>query len=263
MLKKALGLVIAVVMLLGVFSLTACDNDTLDAYKVAGKAAIETYAQERKDNYCEDNWTVVCGIVEAGKQAVDVAQSKTGVDTAVNDAKEKIRTVQINNTFPSVLGNFDLGEFTNEFFEDNTLILVPFEWSYLLYEHLNFYTAFAENGKLNFLIEVTDPNGLGDAAIDMRVFAVIVPNAVFNSLEIGEIRVFETYDFSAANPTENSRDLLSGAEEKSVEHRVSYVYYNSTSTNFPALSNPIQLKRGVAGITVITLMENLQEYFSI
>jgi hypothetical protein len=46
MLKKALGLVITAIMMLGVFGLTACNIDTLDAYKDAGKTSIENYANE-------------------------------------------------------------------------------------------------------------------------------------------------------------------------------------------------------------------------
>lgn len=250
MAKKLGVLFLVATMLFGIFSFTACNNDTLDAYKTAGKTAIETYAQERKDNYCEDNWTVVCGIVEVGKQAVDAAENKPTIDVAVSTAKEEIRAVQANNTFPSILENFNLEEFTDEFFENSTLILVPFEWSYLLYEHLDFYTAFVENGKLKFLIEVTDPYGLGDTAIDMRVFAVIVSNAIFNGLEVGEIRVFEAYDFSGANPTKNSRDLLSEAERKSVKHRVSLL--------------PSEAKTySISETTAISSRESLREYFSI
>lgn len=100
MLKKALGLVITAVMLLGVFGLTACNNDTLDTYKTAGKATIETYANERKDSFCTDNWMVVCGLVTAGKAAVDIADSKTGVDTAVATTKAEIDKVGLKGEIP-------------------------------------------------------------------------------------------------------------------------------------------------------------------
>lgn len=91
---KKVSFMVMVVLLLGVFGLAACNNDTLDAYKNAGKTAIEVYAQEHKDNYSEVNWTIVCGIVDAGKQAVDDATSKAGIDTAVTTAKTAINAVE-------------------------------------------------------------------------------------------------------------------------------------------------------------------------
>lgn len=76
MLKRALGLVITAIMLLGVFGLTACNKDTLDAYKTAGKATIQTYTDAKgQDNYCSDNWTAICNAVTTGKTAVDAAYS--------------------------------------------------------------------------------------------------------------------------------------------------------------------------------------------
>ncbi|HPX84318.1 MAG TPA: hypothetical protein PLW60_03625 [Bacilli bacterium] len=92
--KKLIGIAAAVLMLFGIIGLVGCDNTNLTDYKTVGKAAIETYAQERKDNYCEDNWTMVCGIVDAGKQAVDDATSKAGIDTAVTTAKTAINAVE-------------------------------------------------------------------------------------------------------------------------------------------------------------------------
>lgn len=92
--KTQLSLVFLAVALIMVFSLAACNNNTLDAYKTAGKTAIETYAQEHKDSYCEDNWTVVCGIVEVAKTEIDNAKSKAVVDSAVTTAKTKINEVR-------------------------------------------------------------------------------------------------------------------------------------------------------------------------
>lgn len=93
--KRLIGIAVTLVMLFGVFGLVACDTQSLDEYKLAGKAEIEAYAEERKDNYSEEGWTTVCGIVDAGKTAVDEATDKAGVDTAVATAKGEIDEVDI------------------------------------------------------------------------------------------------------------------------------------------------------------------------
>ena len=88
MLKKTLGLVIAAIMLLGVFGLTACNGD-LAQYKTDAKAAIQTYADAKGQvNYCTDSWMTICNAVTAGKAAVDAAKNKDKVDAAVATAKE-------------------------------------------------------------------------------------------------------------------------------------------------------------------------------
>lgn len=92
--KKIIVLVLTAIMTLGIFGLTACNNDSLNDYKAAGKSAIESYAEERKENYSYDNWMVVCGIVTAGKTAIDAAESKSDVDAAVAAAKEDINKIK-------------------------------------------------------------------------------------------------------------------------------------------------------------------------
>ena len=111
---KKVSFMIIVVLLLMVFGLTACNNDTLDAYKTVGKTAIETYAQERKCNYSEDNWTVVCGIVEAGKTAIDEVKSKPAVDNAVATVIVEIDAVQEVGAFYSLQKAFDSGWLTKD-----------------------------------------------------------------------------------------------------------------------------------------------------
>ncbi len=93
MIKKILRLWIALVML---FSLVACNTDfDLLTYKTDAKVAIQTYAVARQGDYSPDNWTIVCNIVTVGKKTVDVAESKTDVNTVVNDAKNAIDEVEM------------------------------------------------------------------------------------------------------------------------------------------------------------------------
>ena len=165
------------------------------------------------------------------------------------------------NVFPSVLEEFVLEEFSEAFFENNTLILVPFEWHGMLNEYLDFYTVFAENGKLNFLIEVTHPTGFLDALVDRRIFAIVILNEILGKYEVGEMIVFETYDFSVVdwfgNPIEkNPREWLNAIQEKSVVHRVG-VYPRYGEGFFYPYSQEVFLRP--RQITVVDSVESLQE----
>lgn len=87
--KKFVILGITFLML---FSLAACNDDfNLSSYKTAAKAEIAGYVTE--SNYCPDNWSIACDIIDEGKIAIDVAEDKTGVDTAVSIAKDLINMV--------------------------------------------------------------------------------------------------------------------------------------------------------------------------
>ena len=188
--------------------------------------------------------------------------------------------------FPSVLEEFVLEEFTEDFFESNTLVLVPFLWPHLLHDgndNLSFYTVFVENGILNFLIEIPNPDWGGDAAIDERIFAVIIPNQIINKYEIGGSRVFEAYEYHGYVDgeqyfTQNSREWLERVEKTSVTHRVSYAlggyrpYLEDDDYPYD-YEIPTHLKPeykwqllGLASYTesqvvVISSVESLQEYF--
>ena len=161
---------------------------------------------------------------------------------------------------PPVLEKFD---FSEEFFQNNTLILVPFGWPHLLYENLRFYTVFVENDRLNFLIEIPKPDHGGDRMFDGRVFAVIIPNEVFNKHEIGESIVFKAYEsrFNGATgnffDTKNCREWLSEVEKNAVEHRAGYAWFRDASSVIWYV--PLRLLQDE--ITVISTVESLQEYF--
>jgi hypothetical protein len=176
----------------------------------------------------------------------------------------------VKNGFPSVLEEFGLEDFTEAFFENNTLILVRFSWPHVLGEYLDFYTAYAESGKLKFLLEVTYPYAFGDTALDSRLFAVIVSNKVFNEYEIGEMNAFTTYTFepSFIGPesirTENCREWLEKIEKNAVKHRVGY----ASPGYYPNFGGSIWRFRdnhpGIVlnnEIIVISSVESLHEYF--
>lgn len=100
MIKKTFCIGLLFIM---VFSLAACDQG-LAAYKEDAKQQIENYVEAKgQSNYSDGNWSVVCGIVEAGKQAVDDATNKASVDTAVT-TKIAINGVKLNGVIPFQIG---------------------------------------------------------------------------------------------------------------------------------------------------------------
>ncbi len=246
MIKKLIRLTIAVLILFSVAGLTACNGD-LAQYKTDAKAELDTcVATKDEADYSGDNWTKVLGFAAAGKTAIDDAADKAGVDSAVTTAKMAIDAVEKEGAsmeFPSVLEIFVFSDFTEEFFEGNTLFLVPLNHGYLLYDHVEFYAVSAKDGKLNFVIEITDPIGGGEEAIDSRVFVVCISNEIVKNFEIGERIKFNTYDFSAGNvnnppfelPPLSNRDWLAEIRENSVEHRVGLLSHDS----FKPMSNDI------------------------
>jgi len=183
-------------------------------------------------------------------------------ETKNNEPKSSVEGAEMKDVFPSILEDFDLAEFTEAFFENNTLILVPFEWSGQLGEYLDFYTVFAENGKLNFLVEVTHPYGATDAGFDFRLFVIVIPNEIFGKYEIGEMIVFETYDFSSLDWSRDPivekkpREWLSGIQEKSVEHRVGLYPRYGEGFN----PDPKRVFLYLNKITVVDSVESLQEH---
>ena len=92
--KIILGFFITSLIMIGVFGLVGCDDDPLKSYKDLGKTEIQTYADAKgQDNYSTDDWAVICNTVATGKAAVDAAESKSAVDTAVMTAKNEINAV--------------------------------------------------------------------------------------------------------------------------------------------------------------------------
>lgn len=92
--KKIMVLALAAIMTLGIFGLTACNNVSLDSYKVTQSQALQDYANAKgENNYCEDGWEAVCKAVEDGNKAIGDAESKSAVDTAVMTAKNEINAV--------------------------------------------------------------------------------------------------------------------------------------------------------------------------
>jgi|GEM_PF-2058062 len=69
--------------------------EELAAYKTEKKAELETYATSKGEgNYSTANWTIIQGYVTSGKTAIDEADDKAAVDSAVTAAKNNIDAVK-------------------------------------------------------------------------------------------------------------------------------------------------------------------------
>ena len=250
----------------------------LATYKTSNKNSLDNYvASKTEANYSKANWVTLKDFAKAGKTEIDAVENKTAVDAAVDAAKIAMDGVRIkpSNVFPSVLEEFEVDEFTDEFFEENTLFLVPFEWSHVVAEYVEFYTVFVKDGKLNFLIEVTYPPGPESFSGDYLLFAVTVPNAVLNRCEFGELFVFETYadhsafGFEAFPPAvfiifegcewdePTPREWLQEVEDNSVEHRVNV---DISSFGYGSYEPGELFKPQQGKLAVISSTQSLQEH---
>ena len=69
-------------------------DNSLTEYKTAKKAEIEQYALDKgESNYSAQNWALIEGYVSAAKTAIDAAEDKAAVDSAVSSAKASIDEV--------------------------------------------------------------------------------------------------------------------------------------------------------------------------
>jgi hypothetical protein len=123
MVKKIIGLGLALVVLFSLVALSACDiggsNPTLEEYQATAVTALETYAEGKgQANYTEANWTLLQSHVEAGRIAINEAETKRAVRTARDAAKQQIGTVpresSAMNTFFTLQEAYNEGLITKE-----------------------------------------------------------------------------------------------------------------------------------------------------
>ena len=69
-------------------------DNSFSEYKTAKKAEVEQYALDKgESNYSAQNWALIEGYVSAAKTAIDAAEDKAAVDSAVSSAKASIDEV--------------------------------------------------------------------------------------------------------------------------------------------------------------------------
>jgi hypothetical protein len=98
------------VVLVMAVSLMGCKQESgIEKHKAEVKSMLETYAQERHDNYSSEDWTIVRGIVDNGKAKVDAAENKDDVNAIVNETKKAIGEVlPQEENMDEILKHFDL-----------------------------------------------------------------------------------------------------------------------------------------------------------
>jgi len=214
--KKFVCLGMTFVML---FSLVGCNG--LAQYKEAAKAELDAYAAALdEERYNDENWEAIMGFVAEGKTAIDAAEDVVEVDVTLAAAKAAIKAVpKMAASFPSVLEEFEIEDFTEEFFEEYAVILVYLAFS--TSNPIEFYTVYVENNELIVLIEDVTSGNVGQMSTQYA-FIVIIPKAVLDSFSTVGCRMSAKYyfDFYKGIFVENPREWLNEIKEVSVEHRV-------------------------------------------
>ncbi|MCL2847656.1 MAG: hypothetical protein FWE13_02775 [Firmicutes bacterium] len=111
--KKILGIAVAIVMLLAVVGLAACElnNPSLAEYRATAITVLEDYATSKGvANYTPENWLVLQGHVEIGRTNINAAGSKPAVRIARDTAKAAVRAVESKDDteMAEILSHFDL-----------------------------------------------------------------------------------------------------------------------------------------------------------
>lgn len=145
--KKLIIIAVVAIMLLGVFGLAGC-TESLDDYKSTAKAAIQTYALEKglNNEYTAENWADIESIADQGLVAVEEANNKPAVDTAVITVKVAMDDVPTEVEMAKILSEFDLtdpkvlweGTINDEFEIDRVIIIMKKTTTYPELELLYF-----------------------------------------------------------------------------------------------------------------------------
>lgn len=83
------------IMVLGIFGLTACNNVSLADYKATKSQALQDYADAKSEgnSYSTEGLAAISAAVTYGKAEIDKATSNRGVDTAYKTATDAIDEV--------------------------------------------------------------------------------------------------------------------------------------------------------------------------
>ncbi|MCL2061634.1 MAG: hypothetical protein FWH03_03310 [Firmicutes bacterium] len=94
MTKRFIGIVVAAVMLLGIFALASCEVG-LNSYKESARAEIQSYADAKMEEhtYSAEGLAAIAQAVTDGKAEIEGAQDKLAVTAAINKAKKEIHMV--------------------------------------------------------------------------------------------------------------------------------------------------------------------------
>jgi len=134
-----------------------------------------------------------------------------------------------NENFPSPIVDFAVEDFDEKFFNEFTLIIVPYQFGTVV-EGIYLYTVYIDNGNLNFLFEFTTIRG--DRARTSGEVIVILPNEILSKYEIGVVEQFyiisdnSCSSFNADSEgllVRKDRNWLRDIRQNSVENKVANV----------------------------------------
>ena len=245
--KRVLALVLVVAMLFAVAGLSGCNREPTLQERV-DSAGLQVYAMQNDSNATvADTEAFLAELADLHSEIAELygdsnAMLLTRLDGYMAQLRElRAMLLRAVRQFPSPMEEFTIGDFGEDFFENYTLIFVPFIWPSMVRGYVDFYTAYIEDGKINFLIEVRSLSG--DAALTFYVFTVVFPNETLLTYTIGQSSIFQRYSRpnplpSQWEPIENCREWLVEIHEKSIEHRVGLVLHaNSWRLNFTPYDN--------------------------
>jgi len=204
---------------------------TLLEYRASAKQELAAYADDRgQDNFTVENWGRIQRYVFDGVVAISIAVNKEMVDSALAAAKVRISGVVTGeraSSFPSVFEEFEAEDFEGDFFENYTIIIISLNIGHIWDRRsrdLQLYTVFIEDGKINFLVEQVAESPM--MQFQVVTFFVIISNDILDRYELGEVRIFPTYQSWTGGYWEdaifvgkNCREWLGSARQNSIEHR--------------------------------------------
>ena len=188
--KKLVGALLAFVLVLGVFAFSACDMDArrqreLEVHRAEAKNTLATYAEDKGQiNYTGANWRLIREIVADGKEAINAASDKARVDYALAAATDAIGEVPKNTGTPREVETFAVEDFDEAFFDNNTLVFVPFYHGQVV-GGVFFHAVYVENDKVNFIFEVNYLTG--DQAVTAGGIFLILSNEIFEKYTINPV----------------------------------------------------------------------------
>jgi len=232
-------------------------EDMIKGYKKEVINELQIYSELKgQETYSEENWAIITNYLNEAREQIKDKESKQEIDSLIEETREKINEVETTKSFPAISEEFDINRYTEEYFEEYALIVVPFTYGTLVYDHADFYVTYIHDGQLHFLIEISYDKPYHLDEVTDKMFTVTVPKIAIENYVIGASNIFEKYRFESDKfgidiKIENDRTEVKEIEKKSIVCKSSVVPGNVMIDFYSNLNK----------ITTITSKEELKEYF--
>lgn len=193
MFKKSINLVV-MIMVLGIFGLTACNNVSLADYKATKSQALQDYADAKSEanSYCTEGLAAISAAVTDGKAEIAKATSNRDVDTAYNDAKGVIDAIPEEDEEVAEIA-------TIHFYTSKTMVLM---------ERHQFYDFFERTYSTKTIEEYDGWDGVHDEYAVVATFTEEkVAEFLLNAKKQGLFLLKEFYTFDDNTSVNNSWSL--------------------------------------------------------